>query len=375
MMAIALLGVPATAQASFHFIKVREVYVGDVAHPDSEYVVLQMYAAGQNFVQNHKLTEYDCTTSCTAVDTTFAASVPNGQNQRTILLASSEAVTQFSITADAVLPSGSLELANGAVCWATEQPTPLDCVSWGNYAGTNAALAGTPVDQPTDGKALQRTIAPNCATMLEAADDTNDSATDFAEASPTPRNNASPITETLCPPHNTTAPSISGTPLAGQTLSCAKGTWTGSPPISYAYSWLHDGVAVTGETASTYVVRSADRGHAIKCRVTASNAGGQSTATSTAVVIKSPPRNTSPPEITGTPKVGKTLSCSRGTWTGSLPITYTRQWLRDGAPIAGATGASYVAKPADAGKFIRCRVTAHNAAGQSSKTSAAVKVT
>src|SRR3954452_1267497 len=168
VMVLVLFALPASAQASFHFMKVREVYVGDAAHPDSEYVVLQMYAAGQNFVQNHQLREYDCTspTACTAVNTSFGANVPNGQNQRTILLATPEAqaptvVGGFNIAAEANLPSGKLDPAHGAVCWATDLPTPVDCVSWGDYNGPNASLAGTPAASPADAQALQRTITPN----------------------------------------------------------------------------------------------------------------------------------------------------------------------------------------------------------------------
>jgi hypothetical protein len=50
----------------------------------------------------------------------------------------------------------------------------------------------------TAGKALHRTIALGCSTILEDADDTDSSATDFSEQTPNPRNNASPITETDC---------------------------------------------------------------------------------------------------------------------------------------------------------------------------------
>jgi hypothetical protein len=177
------------------------------------------------------------------------------------------------------------------------------------------------------------------------------------------------------PPQNTTAPSISGTPAAGKTLTCAKGTWTGSTPLTYSYKWLRDNAAIGAQTAASYTVKGVDVGHAIKCQVKAANNGGSATATSAGVVIKTPPANTAAPTISGTPKVGNTLSCSNGTWSGSAPITYTRQWLRAGAPIAGATGASYVATAADAGKFLTCKVTAHNVAGTASKVSAAVKVT
>src|SRR3954463_10988146 len=38
------------ARASFHLIKVREVFPGTTANPESDYVVLQMYAAAQNLV-------------------------------------------------------------------------------------------------------------------------------------------------------------------------------------------------------------------------------------------------------------------------------------------------------------------------------------
>jgi hypothetical protein len=109
--------------------------------------------------------------------------------------------------------------------------------------------------------------------------------------------------------------------------------------------------------------------------VTASNAAGATMATSAAVTIKTPPKNTVAPKITGVPKVGKTLTCAKGTWTGSTPITYKYQWLRNGAPIAGATAATYVARTADKNKSISCKVTATNAAGSAFKTSAAVKVT
>ena len=47
----ALLVAAPAVQASFHLIKVREVYPGTTADPGSGYVELQMYAGGQNLVQ------------------------------------------------------------------------------------------------------------------------------------------------------------------------------------------------------------------------------------------------------------------------------------------------------------------------------------
>ncbi|MGW2096048.1 hypothetical protein [Promicromonospora sukumoe] len=41
------------------------------------------------------------------------------------------------------------------------------------------------------------------------------------------------------------------------------------------------------------------------------------------------------------------------------PSTYTYQWLRDGAPISGQTDKDYLSSPADVGRRISLRVTAH----------------
>jgi len=52
----AILAQPASA--SFHLMKIREVYPGSAAAPTSDFVVLQMTAAGENFVNGHPITLY-----------------------------------------------------------------------------------------------------------------------------------------------------------------------------------------------------------------------------------------------------------------------------------------------------------------------------
>ncbi len=81
--------------------------------------------------------------------------------------------------------------------------------------------------------------------------------------------------------------------------------------------------------------------------------------------------NTSAPTVSGTPIVGEALTCAPGAWTTSP--TLAEQWLRDGTPIGGATGTTYVPVGADAGHQIACRVIATNAAGSVSASSAAVE--
>ena len=86
------------------------------------------------------------------------------------------------------------------------------------------------------------------------------------------------------------------------------------------------------------------------------------------------PANTAAPVITGTPDVASTLICSTGTWSGTAPLTYAYQWVRDGVPISGATESSYTTVAADGGHSLSCSVTATNSAGSAIAGTAAVKI-
>lgn len=57
-----------------------------------------------------------------------------------------------------------------------------------------------------------------------------------------------------------------------------------------------------------------------------------------------------PVAITGTPEVGQVLSCS-------APVGATRQWLRNGSNIGGATNTNYTVQAADENTNVACRVT------------------
>lgn len=84
------------------------------------------------------------------------------------------------------------------------------------------------------------------------------------------------------------------------------------------------------------------------------------------------PENVSPPSITGTAKVGETLTADDGEWSGTPAPTLTRQWKRDGSAISGATGTTYDLVEDDEGSEITLTVTATNSAGSASETSAPV---
>jgi peptidoglycan/xylan/chitin deacetylase (PgdA/CDA1 family) len=61
------------------------------------------------------------------------------------------------------------------------------------------------------------------------------------------------------------------------------------------------------------------------------------------------------PTISGSAQVGQTLSSDPGVW-GPAPVTLAYQWLRNNAPIAGATSASYTLVGADAGQLMSLRI-------------------
>jgi len=88
------------------------------------------------------------------------------------------------------------------------------------------------------------------------------------------------------------------------------------------------------------------------------------------------PTNTTAPAVTGTAQAGQTLTASQGSWTSDSTATYTYQWMtcdtqgNNCANIANATNQTYVVQTGDVGKTIRVTVTAKNASGSTSATSA-----
>jgi hypothetical protein len=182
-------------------MSIREVFPGTASEQGAEYVELQMWNSGQNFVGGHTLRTYDSGGTPTA--TVLPADVPSGANQSTVLVATPQAEARFGVTADAPLSSsGQLDPAGGAVCWEE-----IDCVAWGNFAGSLPSPVGTPAAAGgiPDEMALRRTIAPGCATLLESTDDRDNSALDFSAVFPDPRPNSVTPSEHACGSSNSSS--------------------------------------------------------------------------------------------------------------------------------------------------------------------------
>jgi hypothetical protein len=79
-------------------------------------------------------------------------------------------------------------------------------------------------------------------------------------------------------------PKISGQRRLGQRLTCAApGVQSPDGPSTIAFSWLRSGKPVAH--GRTYVVKAADSGHSLACRLTATNSASTTTATSRPVSV------------------------------------------------------------------------------------------
>jgi Ig domain of plant-specific actin-binding protein len=101
--------------------------------------------------------------------------------------------------------------------------------------------------------------------------------------------------------------------------------------------------------------------------------------------LQSPPVNTGEPRILGEAVVGRTVTATNGSWTGTTPMSFTYAWRRcprdGGAPNASNCGvipdanrSSYRIREADAGFRLRVRVTARNEDGSATSTSNATAI-
>ena len=123
---------------------------------------------------------------------------------------------------------------------------------------------------------------------------------------------------------NSVAPTISGNPTVGTTLTANPGTWAPSG-VAFAYQWLANDVAIAGATAATYVVKSADVGKTIKVRVTGSKAGYTSLAKTSAGVG---------PVVNGTaPGVVQNFVAAPAGKSPSVVLTWAAPASDGGSPI------------------------------------------
>jgi hypothetical protein len=148
----------------------------------------------------------------------------------------------------------------------------------------------------------------------------------------------------------------------GQLITLTEPVWS-LPGVTTTYQWLRDGVPIPGATGPTYVPGLEDAGHAISAQVTGTLAGIPAvTVITDALNIPLPSGSQLSPTadvvIGGAKKIGTTLTLTGPTWDQE-GTTNGYQWLRDDAPIAGATEATYPLVAEDFGHAISVKVTGH----------------
>lgn len=150
------------------------------------------------------------------------------------------------------------------------------------------------------------------------------------------------------------APSIEGKVSVGRTVTANPGEW--SAAVTLGYEWLLDGTPIAGATAKTYTIAPNDQGKELQVQVTGERAGYQATsAISAATLVAGRKLQPSTVTVSGSFQVGGTVTAAAADWTPPAALAY--QWLRDGAPIGGATGATYSPVDADAGRLLQVKVT------------------
>ncbi len=157
----------------------------------------------------------------------------------------------------------------------------------------------------------------------------------------------------------TTLPSVSGSLRFGGTLTASPGVW--SPAVtSFTYQWLVDGSDVTGATAMTFKPRAGDVGKPVSLRVRAAKGGYSAvfaTSAPTAALGAAPVSVSVRPAISGTPRVGQSLTASTGTWSRT-ELSFEYQWLIEGVPVSGANASTFSPRSVDLGRAVSVEVTA-----------------
>ncbi|HEX5617208.1 MAG TPA: hypothetical protein VFX51_02240, partial [Solirubrobacteraceae bacterium] len=182
------------------------------------------------------------------------------------------------------------------------------------------------------------------------------------------------------PPVNTHIPVIqspTGTIQQGVTLTVGGFAWDSTPDTVYSLAWLRcdaGGCApIAGATGNQYTLVAADVGRSFVAVSTATNVDGSASARSaqTAVATMAGPRWRTLPLISGSDRVGATVTMSPGTWSGPVVSSDVTELMRcTNVCVPRGSDRTYTIAENDLGAILRVRETASNAGGETTVWSA-----
>ncbi len=149
-------------------------------------------------------------------------------------------------------------------------------------------------------------------------------------------------------------PSISGSPVFGQTLKGVSGAWTSG--TKFCVFWIADGVVVPKATSLTYKLQGSDVGKKLQLVVVGTDKNSKRVAriSEPLLVAKANFTSVKTPIVKGAARVGVKSTASLSSWgTGTI---YSYQWLRDSEEIPGATTSSYTPTVADVASNLSLKV-------------------
>jgi hypothetical protein len=165
------------------------------------------------------------------------------------------------------------------------------------------------------------------------------------------------------PLYNVVLPVTRGNLVVGQILEASDGVWSSSYTTNLSYRWQRvcsgTTTTITDALTPTYTITEADIGCSVLVQVTGSTLLGSAIAISPSRGLVTIVGNTVTPVISGSLRVGGTLSVTSGTWVGSPTLAYRWQSSTDGNiwdTISGATSPTYVLTVAQAGLYVRAQV-------------------
>lgn len=147
---------------------------------------------------------------------------------------------------------------------------------------------------------------------------------------------------------------------AAQTYARYSGTSMAAPVVSAAAALLKSAngelTAAQTEAAVKASVQAFPRGASTQYKPCSTSICGTGIIDLAKIQV---PRSAT--TIGGTPTIGEPLTAARGSWV-RIPTSFSYQWLRDGEPIPGATGATYYPTRDDVGKKLSARMSPGTAA-------------